>query len=59
MASQEPSTDTITIPLPQPKPATSLVSEMLIPSEIELLRQKDGEDIAYLQEVYPGVKIHR
>ena len=32
---------------PQPKPDTSLVSEMLMPSEIEQLRRVQNEQIDY------------
>ena len=46
-------------PLPQPKPATSATSAMLTHSEIEQLRQAAKDNSAYLQEVYPNLKIAR
>lgn len=46
---------------PQPslvrKPTTLSVSEMLTPSELAQLKQTASENSAYLQEVYPDLKI--
>jgi hypothetical protein len=39
-------------PLPQQKPDTSLVSEMLTPSELESLRQFGNEAGAYAQKAF-------
>lgn len=55
MPSETPSTSN-QAPSPLPKPATSLVSEMLTPSELEQLRQKSKEYGAYLQKEYPGLR---
>lgn len=43
-------------PLPQQKPDTSLVSEMLTPSEIEQLRQSKRDDNAYFQKAFAHLK---
>lgn len=41
----------------QPKLDISLYGKMLTPSEIERLRQKSRDDFAYLQKVFPGLKL--
>ena len=43
-------------PLPQQKPDTSMVSEMLTPSEIEQLRQEQKEDNAYFQKAFANLR---
>lgn len=43
-------------PKPKRKPDTSLVTEMLTPSEIEQLQQEKKEDNAYFQKIFAANK---